>query len=183
MGGNQSRGDSSNECRLPCFFLPTPMRPAASDPIGTPLPDTPVYVKRKREQVTKAVVGGISSGGDSLLPPPRPPSQGPTAEIHQGAGAEQKLLAKYQLLEALGVGSTSTVHKCRCKVDDKFYACKVIDVRVIEEKFQGMLTQFQTEIEALRQLRHPSIIQLFDVYVTQDRIYIVMEVRCSCSCV
>ena len=31
------------------------------------------------------------------------------------------------------------------------------------------------EIETLRSLRHPNIIQLFDVYITEDKIYIVME--------
>lgn len=55
------------------------------------------------------------------------------------------------------------------------YACKVIDVMLIEERFQGMMAQFQTEIAALRQLHHPNIIKLYDVYLTGDKIYIIME--------
>ena len=46
---------------------------------------------------------------------------------------------------------------------------------MIEERFQGMMEQFHTEIEALRALHHPSIIELFDVYISEEKIFIVME--------
>ena len=78
-------------------------------------------------------------------------------------------------MEVLGVGSTSTCHKCIDKQTGLNYACKVIDKRVIEDRFQGMMEQFYTEIEALRNLHHPSIIQLFNVYITEEKIFIVME--------
>ena len=38
-----------------------------------------------------------------------------------------------------------------------------------------MMEQFHTEIEALRNLHHPNIIQLLDVYITDEKIFIVME--------
>ena len=38
-----------------------------------------------------------------------------------------------------------------------------------------MIEQFHTEIEALRSLHHPNIITLYDVYITEEKIYIVME--------
>ena len=88
---------------------------------------------------------------------------------------EQKLHQKYQLMEVLGVGSTSTVHRCLNKNDNMFYACKIIDKDQMEDRFAGMMAQFQTEIEALKQLQHPNIIRLYDVYLTEDKIYIVME--------
>lgn len=78
-------------------------------------------------------------------------------------------------MEVLGVGSTSTVHRCLNKNVDNFYACKIIDKYQMEDRFAGMMAQFQTEIEALRQLQHPNIIRLYDVYLTEDKIYIVME--------
>ena len=78
-------------------------------------------------------------------------------------------------MEVLGVGSTSTCHRCIEKVNGTHYACKVIDKRLIEDRFQGMMDQFHTEIEALRSLHHPNIIQLFDVYITDEKIFIVME--------
>jgi serine/threonine protein kinase len=45
----------------------------------------------------------------------------------------------------------------------------------MDEKFQGMMQQFHVEIDALRKLNHPSIIRLYDVYITLDKIYIIME--------
>lgn len=78
-------------------------------------------------------------------------------------------------MEVLGVGSTSTCHRCLNKKTDLHFACKVIDKRLIEDRFQGMMEQFHTEIAALRSLQHPNIIQLYDVYVTDEKIFIVME--------
>lgn len=40
---------------------------------------------------------------------------------------------------------------------------------------ESHLDQFYTEIETLRSLRHPNIIQLYDVFLTQDKIYFIME--------
>lgn len=55
------------------------------------------------------------------------------------------------------------------------YACKIIDKRHIAERFHGMMEQFYTEIHALRELQHPNIIRLYDVYITDEKIFIVME--------
>ena len=42
--------------------------------------------------------------------------------------------------------------------------------------FKGMKNQFLMEIDSLRQLKHPGIIQLYDVYITSgDKIFIIME--------
>lgn len=97
------------------------------------------------------------------------------AQVHEGPNVESEMQAKYQLMEVLGVGSTSTVHRCVRKDTQEDFACKIIDCQLIEERFQGMMQQFQTEIEALRQLKHPSIIRLYDVYLTENKIFIVME--------
>ena len=78
-------------------------------------------------------------------------------------------------MEILGVGSTSTCHRCVHKRTDEHYACKIIDKRLIEDRFEGMMDQFHTEIEALRSLDHPNIIRLYDVYITDEKIFIVME--------
>ena len=83
--------------------------------------------------------------------------------------------SKYELREVLGVGSTSTCHRCIDRRTDLHHACKVIDKKLIEDRFQGMMDQFHTEIEALRELHHPNIIQLLDVYITEEKIYIIME--------
>lgn len=73
------------------------------------------------------------------------------------------------------MGSTSTCHRCVHKESGVHYACKIIDKQMIEDRFQGMMEQFHTEIEALRSLDHPSIIQLLDVFISEEKIFIVME--------
>ncbi|GMI04015.1 hypothetical protein TrRE_jg6757 [Triparma retinervis] len=87
----------------------------------------------------------------------------------------QVLTDKYTLLDVLGVGSTSTCHRCRRNSDSVMFACKIIDKRHIEERFRGLLSQFGVEIEVLKELNHPGIIKLSDVYTTESKIYMVME--------
>jgi serine/threonine protein kinase len=193
--------DKGDDCQPPCLaWLPSLAR--TQDPMGSPLPETPLVTRQRRKHVADALrqenknnhhgmaVPPVSLG--SLLPPrangtasgrtylepeanihqPPPPQQAP---VHEGPHAEALLLQTYELLDVLGVGSTSTVQKCRHRETNQVYACKIIDITQMEERFQGMMAQFQTEISALRQLHHAAIIRLLDVYQTPAKIYIVME--------
>jgi len=160
------------------------------------MPDTPVYQRRKREALQQAMrdeaghTNPLFSSKYAGLEKERDISDDPTSSsrhsngstvgvddtiIHDGPDCERLLYQKYQLLEVLGVGSTSTVHRCVSKATDQHCACKVIDCEQMEERFAGMMAQFQTEVEALKSLRHPGIIRLYDVYLTGTKIYIVME--------
>jgi len=99
-----------------------------------------------------------------------------TPFIYNGPDGEQRFMKKYQMCEVLGVGSTSICHRCVDRKTGKSYACKIIDKVQIEERFEGMIEQFHTEILALQKLsKHPNIIKLYDVYTTSSKIYIVME--------
>lgn len=189
MGGKQSQPvNGGSECQ-PCFFF-SPGK-ATSDPIGSPIPDTPVTARKNQRNMKEIVIRdkplfssryhGLEKEKSSASMNGRGIGLSGTlmseeATVHEGADCEQQLHAKYELLEVLGVGSTSTVHRCVCKATGEEFACKVIDCQLIEERFQGMMAQFQTEIESLRQLQHPGIIRLYDVYIkANDKIYIVME--------
>lgn len=194
MGGKQSQPVASGggDCK-PCFLF-SPGR-AALDPIGSPVPDTPLLVRQRRQGVKDAIGREknplYSSRYEGLEEEPsasytvrsdasagflKPPEVEVEATVYEGIDCEQKLAAKYDLLEVLGVGSTSTVHRCVSKATGAEFACKVIDCQLIEERFQGMMGQFQTEIESLRQLKHPGIIRLYDVFIkSNEKIYIVME--------
>ncbi len=98
-----------------------------------------------------------------------------SAKSSKRAPSLGQLTDKYELKEVLGVGSTSTCHRCISLQTQKHYACKIIDKRHIESRFRGLLEQFHVEIEVLKELQHPNIISLEDVYVTSDKIYMVME--------
>ena len=227
MGGRQSRAqdpppppnddddydDDDDAACMPCFFMngvsqQLLTRTRSADPIGTPLPETPLFQRKRRQQVQHALrttnnndndkannnntavfssrYGGLEKEVSTSNHHNRHhdttqngrndidyDDEGPA--VHEGPDSEAQLHAKYQLEEVMGVGSTSTVHRCTLKRTDQDFACKVIDCQSVEERFQGMMTQFQTEVEALRQLKHPGIIQLYDVYLTDQKIYIVME--------
>ena len=162
--------------------------------MGSPIPETPIQRRNLRKQFAQ---DQEQKNGDAVYsskyfglekePDSRSASsiihnnsnngapQPPEAEVHEGPDAEAELNQKYQLMEVLGVGSTSTCHRCILRSTGKHYACKIIDKSMIEERFQGMMEQFHTEIDALRELRHPNIIQLLDVYITGEKIFIIME--------
>lgn len=172
---------------------------------GTPVPDTPIYTRRKRDETAAGLLltpeqtflkhphsshqnnnnntnGSYSYAGlereatNDEKAPSSSSSSSPSPLVYDGPDAEQVLHSKYQLMEVLGVGSTSTVHRCAHKQHtQQHYACKIIDVQLIEERFQGMMAQFQTEIQALQELRHDGIIRLYDVYQTNEKIFIIME--------
>jgi len=124
---------------------------------------------------------GVGGPGDSensplLSSPDLMPLDGvnPNAVNSNGTSMGQ-LTDKYVLKEVLGVGSTSTCHRCVSLATNQSFACKIIDKRHIESRFRGLLSQFNVEIEVLRELRHDGIIKLEDVYVTAEKIYMVME--------
>ena len=198
-GRGSSRQQQDGEC-VCCFgngiqkYIRELVGGGNSDPIGTPLPETPQFQRRRREQVKDAFLeqtSGTKNGFDFRYHGlEKAPSQGSSlllsvnslsnngggvAQVYEGPDSERRLLAKYELLEVLGVGSTSTVQRCRHRATLQEFACKIIDCALIEERFRGMMAQFRTEIDALRQLQHPGIIRLYDVFISKEKIYIVME--------
>lgn len=68
-------------------------------------------------------------------------------QLQQGQQDQQQqqggFHAKYELSDVIGVGSTSTVHRCLERATGKEFACKIIDKRMIETRFRGLLDQFQ----------------------------------------
>lgn len=97
------------------------------------------------------------------------------AKEKQNSAYQAEFFKIYDLKEVIGVGSTGTCHRCKRKSDSREFACKIIDKRQIEAKFTGLLDQFYTEIRVLKDLKHPNVIELEDVFETADRIFIVME--------
>lgn len=165
----------------PCFFLNGLAGTLRSkdDPIGSPLPETPLMQRKRRQHIEDTFQDRheiYSSNYGELEKTTEQAEEEDHVGIHEGPNCEAELRERYQLMEAMGVGSTSTVHRCVHKRTGKDRACKIIDCVLIEERFQGMMSQFQTEIESLRKLKHPGIIELYDVYLTEEKIFIVMEI-------
>lgn len=198
---DSDEGDDKNVCGIFRGFCPPPKskRPGyvrwnGEDPIGTPTQETPPNIRRMRMEanhVMSSKYAGLEKETTSIRMQKTPEGsdgtssssgkfgvdsmQSPSAEVHEGHDAENELLEKYEVCEVIGVGSTSTCHRCIERSTGDAYACKIIDKQQIEQLFKGMIDQFHTEIDALRKLRHPNIIHLNDVYITNTKIYLVME--------
>eukprot|EP00752_Nemacystus_decipiens_P014646 g13043.t1 len=86
------------------------------------------------------------------------------------------VLAKYEMKEVLGVGSTSKCYRCINRRSKKQFACKVIDKRAMDPKLKPLLDQFHVEIQVLQLLRHPNIIHMEDVFESDAKIHMVMEI-------
>ncbi|KAI9094250.1 hypothetical protein K1719_026832 [Acacia pycnantha] len=81
---------------------------------------------------------------------------------------EGVLFGKYEIRRLLGVGSFAKVYEAYNLLTKKRVAIKVVSKR-------GMMEQFQTEISAMRRLKHPHIVELYEVLATETKFFLVME--------
>ena len=83
------------------------------------------------------------------------------------------LLQRYELGRLLGQGTFAKVYYARSLVTNQSVAIKVIDKEKIMKV--GLIDQIKREISIMRMVKHPNIIQLFEVMATKTKIYFVME--------
>mmetsp|Transcript_32581 Transcript_32581/g.81655 ORF Transcript_32581/g.81655 Transcript_32581/m.81655 type:complete len:300 (-) Transcript_32581:316-1215(-) len=80
-----------------------------------------------------------------------------------------KVKELYSFGEELGRGEFSRVRQCVHRNSGKRYAVKIIDKNDTENK------RIRTEIEILKQVDHEHIIRLEEVYETDTKLYLIME--------
>lgn len=78
----------------------------------------------------------------------------------------------YDLLEVLGRGGMGVVYRARQRGLDREVAIKLLHAGVSDS---DSLARFHREGEALGRLRHPNVVQVFDVGVADSRPFLVME--------
>ncbi|CAM8998178.1 unnamed protein product [Rhodiola kirilowii] len=83
------------------------------------------------------------------------------------------LMGRYEIGKLLGRGTFAKVYHARHVVTDQHVAIKVIDKEMILKG--GLIAHIKREISILRRVRHPNIVQLFEVMATKAKIYFVME--------
>jgi NIMA (never in mitosis gene a)-related kinase 2 len=89
----------------------------------------------------------------------------------------------YEPLEQIGSGSFGIIRKVKRKSDgrvlnfNKLLARKEIDYRKMSEKERKQLV---SEVNILRELKHPSIVRYYERYVDRDSslIFIIMGINC-----
>jgi serine/threonine-protein kinase len=92
------------------------------------------------------------------------------------AAARSRLpqLAKYEVLEEIGHGGMATVYRARDRRLGREVAVKVIHPHLRDSK--EVVSRFNTEARAVAKLRHPNIVEVFDVSETDDEEqYLVVE--------
>ncbi|KAH6759503.1 CBL-interacting protein kinase 12 [Perilla frutescens var. frutescens] len=83
------------------------------------------------------------------------------------------LLGRYDVGKVIGHGTFAKVYHARNVKTGEGVAIKVIDKEKILKV--GLMTQVKREISILRRVRHPNIVQLFEVMATKSKIFFVME--------
>lgn len=86
---------------------------------------------------------------------------------------ETLLLGRYEIGRLLGHGTFAKVYHARNIKTGESVAIKVIDKEKILKG--GLIAHIKREIFILRRVRHPNIVQLFEVMATKTKIYFVME--------
>lgn len=80
---------------------------------------------------------------------------------------------RYELGKLLGQGTFAKVHHARNLKTGLSVAIKIIDKDKIMKV--GMIDQIKREISVMRLVRHPNVVQLFEVMASKTKIYFVME--------
>ncbi|KAK9085737.1 hypothetical protein Sjap_026148 [Stephania japonica] len=86
---------------------------------------------------------------------------------------QELLLGRYEIGKLLGHGTFAKVYHARNIKSGENVAIKVLDKEKILKV--GLMAHIKREISILRRVRHPNIVQLFEVMATKAKIYFVME--------
>ena len=76
----------------------------------------------------------------------------------------------FESTKQLGKGGYGKVFQVRNKITKKLYACKKLSKLVVKN-----LEKFRREINILIKMDHPNIIKLYDVYESNNSLYLIME--------
>lgn len=89
-----------------------------------------------------------------------------------GAGGSV-LMHKYEIGRLLGKGTFAKVYYSRNIETGQSFAIKVINKDKVMRV--GLMKQIKREISVMRLVRHPNIVQLYEVMATKSKIYFVMQ--------
>ncbi|KAL9235637.1 hypothetical protein vseg_010380 [Gypsophila vaccaria] len=91
----------------------------------------------------------------------------------EGEMKHSVLQGKYELGRVLGQGTFARVYHARNVQTGKSVAMKVVGKeKVIKAK---MMEQMKREISVMKRVKHPNIVELYEVMATKSKIYLAME--------
>eukprot|EP00981_Chlorochromonas_danica_P015812 scaffold14703_cov175-Ochromonas_danica.AAC.2 len=80
---------------------------------------------------------------------------------------------KYRMERFLGHGASADVYIVKDKVTQELLACKKVEIRQFDRLNDSKT--IQAEIEVFRRSHHPNIVQMHDVYQTEKKAWLVLE--------
>ncbi|KAK2379402.1 CBL-interacting protein kinase [Trifolium repens] len=86
------------------------------------------------------------------------------------------LMQRYEIGKLLGQGTFAKVYHARNLKNGMNVAIKVIDKEKVLRV--GMIDQIKREISVMRLVRHPHVVELYEVMASKTKIYFVMEGVC-----
>jgi len=99
--------------------------------------------------------------------------EAPPAAVSGSTGGDGKNIEdKYTLGKIVGRGAFSVVKEGIRKASGKKYAVKCISKKLIDKKELALL---EREIDIMKKLQHPNIIQLMEVIDSPDTLYLILE--------
>lgn len=114
--------------------------------------------------------GGTSAGGSAAPDATQFRVPAPRARV-----AQQTLDQAYEVSsDVLGAGQFAKVFLCKSRKDGKTFACKNIQKKkfMYQPKFEQNIKK---EISILQQIKHPNIVQVVDVFDTEEELNLIME--------
>jgi len=84
-----------------------------------------------------------------------------------------KIIGNYLLFDIIGMGSFSKVTKAVHLVTEQIVAVKILEKEKIEDEVD--IERIIREIEILKTIKHPNIVQMYETYSTVHNIYLMME--------
>lgn len=83
------------------------------------------------------------------------------------------LFGKYELVKFLGVGASAKVYHARNVDTGQSVAVKAVSKKKLQKN--GYAAHIEREVSIMRRLRHPHIVDLFEVLASKTKIYFIME--------
>jgi len=83
--------------------------------------------------------------------------------------------SQYELGQEIGRGGFSIVCQCRNRASKLDYAVKIVDLRPLRLRERFNPARLRREIDIMKKLRHPNIVEFIEGYETESQLLMVME--------
>ncbi|KAL8612917.1 hypothetical protein ACOMHN_034994 [Nucella lapillus] len=136
---------------------------------GTESPKSGLSPKSPRK--FRAVSAPKYQEANGTSSPPSVSSEAQKPEEAEPTGIPLSFQERYEIGQVIGEGNFALVRECVDKSTGRHFALKIID----KAKCKGKEQAVASEVDILRRLKHPNIVQLVEDLDRSDALYLVMD--------